>query len=100
MTRRYHSYKDLLTEMEKTQDVILTISIWVYGKPKRTVRAHLRDVRPFLSKELIINPGKRDLQFKTLDVRTVNIPAARIHIAKVDYVTFHEKDSQQRRQLP
>ena len=89
---RYNSYKQLLQEINKTQDVSLKISIWTYNSNRMPFMVPLEQIQHCLNGDLTFKHNDQKLKLQ-LGGKHFCYRLSQLKIAKVDFVKILDREA-------
>lgn len=85
------SYKNLLSELNKEKDVILTVSLWTYRSKRMVIRASFDEVKPYFDKDMFHNTFNKKMSFLALNGKRFCADPCTLKIVKIDSVEIYDK---------
>lgn len=86
---KFRNYKQLLEEMSKSKQVIITISLWTYSSKRMVYKVPFEQLKQYLDSDMIFKYGDFKLSFKTVNDKQISYQMYKLKISKVDYVEFN-----------
>lgn len=80
------NYKQVLEHLNKSKQVVLTISLWTYSSPRMTFRVAFDEIKSHLDGDLCFGWGDFKIKFTPLQGEPRSFWANKLRISKVDYV--------------
>lgn len=87
---KFRNYQHLLEHMSKTQQVIVTISLWGYSTGRMTFQVPFDNIKKFLDGDMIFKYGDFPLKFKDIKGKPHTFNMYKLKISKVDYIETKE----------
>lgn len=89
---KFRNYKQLLTELNKTKQVILTISLWTYNSKRMVFKVPFEQIQNCLDGDMIFNHSDKVLKFTALNGQEFKSRLNKLRIAKIDSVEVVERN--------
>lgn len=84
---RFRSYKNILEEINKRNEIILTISLWTYSSKRMTFNVPFHSIKHCLDSDMLIKGNKNGkVTFTTVKSEQHNYWYDKLRIAKLDSV--------------
>ncbi|MEC2523075.1 hypothetical protein P9X78_12665, partial [Bacillus thuringiensis] len=64
---KFRNYKQLLTELNKTKQVILTVSLWTHSSKRMVFNVPFEQVKNCLDRDMIFECSDKVLKFTSID---------------------------------
>lgn len=85
---KYRNYKQVLTEISKQKQVLVTISLWTHNSKRMSYKVPFEQLRGYMDGDMSFKYGNYKLSFKTINDKQVSFQMYKLRIAKVDYIEF------------
>jgi hypothetical protein len=83
----FRSYKDILEEINKRNEVILTVSLWTYSSKRMTFNVPFNSIKHCFDRDMVLTGNKNSkVTFTTVTGEQYNYWYDKLRIAKLDSV--------------
>ena len=92
---QFYNYKQLLREISKSKDVVVTLSIWTYRSKRMVFKAYLKNIDPHFDKDMFYNNKHNNFTFKSVNGKMFKAHRSDLKIVKVDCVEFFKPNNEE-----
>lgn len=91
---KFRNYKDLLHNLSKDNQIIVTISLWAYRGKRMTFKLPFHELTKYVDGDMIIKYGDYKLKFIATNGKKYSFDMYSLKIAKVDSVDIIENNKE------